>query len=172
MKISGLSADKNFRFMKISVALFGIDMTIGKKLMAGSVSFLALSVLLSVSSLYTTESLGNELSQTASVSAGSVELAGATATEAANMLSVERGLLLRLALGDQTKAAALHDDFAKATQSLDRNMAQLRSSHHVRSGTGRELGHQRGARRMAPSRQRNVAILQQAGLSKRVQNLR
>jgi methyl-accepting chemotaxis protein len=101
-------------------------MTIGKKLMAGSVSFLALSVLLSVSSLYTTESLGNELAQTASVSAGSVELAGATATDAANMLSVERGLLLRLALGDQTKAAALHDDFAKSTQSLDRNMAQLR----------------------------------------------
>jgi len=102
-------------------------MTIGKKLMAGSVSFLGLSVLLSVSSLYTTESLGNELSQTAAVTARSVELAGATVTDAANMLSAERGLLLRLALGDQAKATILHDDFAAAAKSLDQNMAQLRT---------------------------------------------
>jgi methyl-accepting chemotaxis protein len=111
-------------------------MTVGKKLMAGSATFLALSVLLSVSSLYTTESLGNELAQTATVTARSVGLAGATVTDAANMLSAERGLLLRLALGEQAKAAILHDDFATSAKSLNDNVAQL--SKLTTSPEGRE----------------------------------
>jgi methyl-accepting chemotaxis protein/methyl-accepting chemotaxis protein-1 (serine sensor receptor) len=102
-------------------------MTIGKKLMLGSGSFLALSVILSCSSLYTTESLGSELSKTASVTSHSMELAGSTAAHAANMLSAERGLLLRLALGDQATAGKLHDSFAANAQSLNQDMASLKS---------------------------------------------
>lgn len=95
--------------------------------MAGSVSFLVLSTVLSVSSLYTTESLGKELSQTASVTARSMELAGEAATDAANMLSAERGLLLRLALGDTANAGTLHDAFAKSASSLQNHVSQLQS---------------------------------------------
>ncbi len=109
-------------------------MTIGKKLMAGSASFLVLSVILSCSSLYTTESLGSELSQTASVTARSVELAGATAESAANMLSEERGLLLRLALGDQPRAATLHDDFAAETKNLHSHMAEMKKVTNTDEG--------------------------------------
>lgn len=100
-------------------------MTIGKKLMAGSISFLVLSGVLSISSLYTTESLGSELSQTASVASRSMELAGAAATDAANMLSAERGLLLRLALGDTANATTLHDGFAKSAKSAAEHLEQL-----------------------------------------------
>jgi methyl-accepting chemotaxis protein len=101
-------------------------MTIGKKLMLGSASFLVLSLILSSSSLYTTESLGNELSKTASITSRSMELAGLTAAHAANMLSAERGLLLRLALGDQSTAVTLHDAFAANAQNLNRDMASLK----------------------------------------------
>lgn len=102
-------------------------MTIGRKLMAGSVGMLALTLLLSTSSLYTTESLGGELSQTASVTARSLEQAGGVSSEAANMLSAERGLLLRLALGDQAKAGTLHQAFAATAQSVGRDLVQIRS---------------------------------------------
>ncbi|MGH9625929.1 MAG: hypothetical protein ACRD4G_16545, partial [Bryobacteraceae bacterium] len=67
--------------------------------MASSIAMLGLTVILSVSSLRTTGSLGNELSKTASVTGRQMALAGAAAAGAANMLSDERGLLLRLALG-------------------------------------------------------------------------
>jgi methyl-accepting chemotaxis protein len=95
--------------------------------MLGSGSFLALSLILSCFSLYTTESLGSELSKTASVTSRGMELAGSTASHAANMLSAERGLLLRLALADQATAGRLHDSFAANAQSLNRDMANLKS---------------------------------------------
>jgi methyl-accepting chemotaxis protein len=101
-------------------------MTIGKKLMGGSIGILMLSLLLAVSSFYTTETLGNELSHTASVTSRSLDLAGVTSTEAADMLSAERGLLLRLALGDQDTAGKLHAKFAATAENLDRDMKQLR----------------------------------------------
>ena len=101
-------------------------MTIGKKLMAGSGSFLVLGVLLSVSSLYTTQRLGSELSQTASVTSRSMELAGATATGASNMLSAERALLFRLALGDQSRATTLDHSFAGEAKKVNENLNQLR----------------------------------------------
>jgi methyl-accepting chemotaxis protein len=100
-------------------------MTIGKKLMVGSVAMLLVSLLLAVTSFYTTESLGHQLSQTASVTSRSLELAGMTSTEAANMLSAERGLLLRLALGDQEHAGQLHTTFATTAKTLDSDMKQL-----------------------------------------------
>ncbi len=89
---------------------------------------LALSMILSLSSLRTTNSLGGELSATASTTARNLELAGKTAGDAANMLSAERGLLLRLALGDQAKAGALHQEFAKHAQEIDRDLSQIHSS--------------------------------------------
>ena len=89
---------------------------------------LALSMILSLSSLRTTNSLGGELSATASTTARNLELAGKTAGDAASMLSAERGLLLRLALGDQAKAGALHQEFAKYAEEIDRDLSQMHSS--------------------------------------------
>jgi methyl-accepting chemotaxis protein/methyl-accepting chemotaxis protein-1 (serine sensor receptor) len=104
-------------------------MTIGKKLMAGSVSMLALSLILSLSSLKITNSLGDELSVTSSITARNLELAGKTASDAADMLSAERGLLLRLALGDSGKAGALHQQFAQHAQEINRDLSQIRASN-------------------------------------------
>src|SRR5437879_3060288 len=115
-------------------------MTIGKKLMGGSIGILMLSLLLAVSSFYTTETLGNELSHTAAVTSRSLDLAGVTSTEAADMLSAERGLLLRLALGDQAGAGQLHDKFASAARNLDRDMKQL---SEVLIGDGERKAHTR-----------------------------
>lgn len=100
-------------------------MTIGKKLLIGSAGMLGITVLLSISSLYTTESLGNELSKTASVTGRKLELAGAMASDAASMLSAERGLLLRLALGDQTRATGLHQAFASSAESIQQDIRQI-----------------------------------------------
>src|SRR6185312_8136434 len=103
-------------------------MTIGRKLMIGSVSLLALTMILNVSSFSITRSLGNELSRTASVTAHNLELAGKTAADAASMLSAERGLLLRLALGDQPAATTLHQNFAATAKEIERDLQQIRNS--------------------------------------------
>ncbi|MGH9582555.1 MAG: MCP four helix bundle domain-containing protein, partial [Bryobacteraceae bacterium] len=88
---------------------------------------LGLTVILSVSSLSTTGSLGNEMSKTATVTGRQMELAGAAAADAANMLSAERGLLLRLALGDQATATRLNASFASYAQSVSREIDRIRS---------------------------------------------
>jgi methyl-accepting chemotaxis protein/methyl-accepting chemotaxis protein-1 (serine sensor receptor) len=100
-------------------------MTIGRKLFIGSGSMLALSMILSVTSLRITNSLGNELSATASTNARNLELAGKTAADSASMLSAERGLLLRLALGDQASAVSLHQGFLAHAQEVSRDLAQI-----------------------------------------------
>ncbi|MGH9618446.1 MAG: MCP four helix bundle domain-containing protein, partial [Bryobacteraceae bacterium] len=103
-------------------------MTIGKKLMASSIAMLGLTVILSVSSLRTTGSLGNELSKTASVTGRQMALAGAAAAGAANMLSDERGLLLRLALGQQAKATRLNASFAADAQSVGQDIDEMQAA--------------------------------------------
>ena len=50
--------------------------------MGGSIGVLSLTVILSVSSLHTVQSLGNELSHTASVTARSLEIAGGISSQA------------------------------------------------------------------------------------------
>ncbi len=95
--------------------------------MSGSVAMLMFTLLLSTSSLYTTESLGEELSRTASSTGKNLEQAGAVKAEASSMLSVERGLLLKLALGDQAKAGTLHQAFASTAQNVARELVQIRS---------------------------------------------
>ncbi len=101
-------------------------MTVSKKLMSGSIVVLSLTVVLSVTSLYSVQSLGNELSHTASVTGRSLEVAGGIASDASSMLSAERGLLLRLALGDQTTATSLHGQFSSAADKLRGELSQLR----------------------------------------------
>ncbi len=95
--------------------------------MSGSVGMLVFTLLLSTSSLYTTESLGEELSRTASSTGKNLEQAGTVKAEASSMLSAERGLLLKLALGDQAKAGTLHQAFASTAQTVARELAQIRS---------------------------------------------
>ncbi len=95
--------------------------------MGGSIGVLTLTVVLSVSSLYTVGSLGNELSHTASVTGRSLELAGSISSGASNMLSAERGLLLRLALGDTARANDLHGSFTSNAKELGARLNQLRS---------------------------------------------
>src|ERR1700761_8651173 len=105
-------------------------MTIGQKLMGGSFTMLALTLVLSVVSLRTTESLGNELSTTAAKTARHLELASGAALDSSNMLSAERGLLLRLALGDQPTATVLHQEFLSHARSVDKNVAEVQQDNN------------------------------------------
>jgi methyl-accepting chemotaxis protein/methyl-accepting chemotaxis protein-1 (serine sensor receptor) len=103
-------------------------MTIGRKLFLGGFSMLGLSMILSVSSLRITNLLGSELWATASSTARKLELAGKTAADSAEMLSVERGLLLRLALGDQATAGNLHQSFLSQAKAVSHDLSQIRGS--------------------------------------------
>lgn len=96
--------------------------------MIGSVSLLALSMILNVSSFSITSSLGRELSKTATVTAHNLELAGKTAADAAGMLSLERGLLLRLALGDQATATGMQQVFLNTAKEIQADLTQIRNS--------------------------------------------
>jgi methyl-accepting chemotaxis protein/methyl-accepting chemotaxis protein-1 (serine sensor receptor) len=102
--------------------------------MAGSVGLLALTLLLSTSSLYTTNSLGSELSKTASVTARNLEQTGEASEGAAQMLSAERGLLLQLALGNQDRATKLHAEFAATAKQVGQDLQQLRSVANTAEG--------------------------------------
>jgi methyl-accepting chemotaxis protein/methyl-accepting chemotaxis protein-1 (serine sensor receptor) len=106
-------------------------MTLNKKLFGASVVSLALTLALSLTSLGTVQWLGTELSHTSSVTGRNIEIAGSISSSAANMLSAERGLLLRLALGDQSSAARLHATFASHAEKLKRDLEELR---HLLSG--------------------------------------
>ena len=111
-------------------------MTIGKKLMGGSVSMLVLTLVLSVASLQTTESLGNELSTTAAKTARHLELASSASLDASGMLSAERGLLLKLALGDQSSASKLHSEFESRARNVEQGVSEVQQgnkSDEVRS---------------------------------------
>ncbi|HEX7359119.1 MAG TPA: methyl-accepting chemotaxis protein [Bryobacteraceae bacterium] len=128
-------------------------MTIGKKLMASSIAMLGLTVILSVSSLRTTGSLGNELSKTASVTGRQMALAGAAAAGAANMLSAERGLLLGLALGEQAKATRLNASFAADAQSVSRDIDEMQAAVTTSKGRAANRKMSRALRSWLPAHQ-------------------
>ncbi|HLH05398.1 MAG TPA: methyl-accepting chemotaxis protein [Bryobacteraceae bacterium] len=106
-------------------------MTLNKKLFGASVVSLALTLALSLTSLGTVQWLGTELSHTASTTGRSLEVAGSISAGAANMLSAERGLLLRLALGDNSTASTLHASFAAHADKMKKDIEELR---HLLSG--------------------------------------
>lgn len=114
-------------------------MTIGKKLMGGSVIVVALTVVMSLFSLYTAGSLGSALSHTASTTGRSLELAGEIASNASDMFSEERGLLLRLALGDTEKAGKLHTEFGSSADKVQKGIDQIKPLLDSKGGQGEAL---------------------------------
>src|ERR1035438_6207767 len=86
-------------------------MTIGKKLMLSIGAMLLALAALAASSLYSISTLGDELNKTASQTSRKLDTFGAMATNASEMLSFERGVLVRLSMKDLPKAEGYHTSF-------------------------------------------------------------
>ena len=86
-------------------------MTIGKKMMLSVGAMLLTLLVLAASSLYSIAGLDSELDAAANRDAKKLDIAGAMATNASDMLSFERGMLVRFAMKDLPKAEAYHNSF-------------------------------------------------------------
>jgi methyl-accepting chemotaxis protein/methyl-accepting chemotaxis protein-1 (serine sensor receptor) len=86
-------------------------MTIGKKLMLSIGAMLLALLALAAASLYSISTLGDELNKTASQTSRKLDTFGAMATNASEMLSFERGVLVRLSMKDLPKAEGYHTSF-------------------------------------------------------------
>ena len=87
------------------------QMTIGKKLMLSIGAMLAILLVLAGSSLYSIAALDNELDNAANKAAKKLDIAGSMAINASDMLSLERGVLVRLGMKDRAKAEGGHNLF-------------------------------------------------------------
>jgi len=87
------------------------QMTIGKKLMLSIGAMLLALLALAAASLYSISTLGDELNKTASQTSRKLDTFGAMATNASEMLSFERGVLVRLSMKDLPKAGGYHTSF-------------------------------------------------------------
>jgi methyl-accepting chemotaxis protein len=87
------------------------QMTIGKKLMLSIGAMLLALLALAAASLYSISMLGDELNKTASQTSRKLDTFGAMATNASEMLSFERGVLVRLSMKDLPKAEGYHTSF-------------------------------------------------------------
>jgi hypothetical protein len=99
-------------------------LTLTWKLTGGFAAILGLSLILSVSSLASISALRREIDTIAGQQAVMVDLAGQTSRDAAEMLRLENGIILRLILQDQARAdqykRAFEDTFTSAQQALTR----------------------------------------------------
>jgi methyl-accepting chemotaxis protein len=86
-------------------------MTIGKKLMSSVGAMLLTLLVLAGASLYSISALDSELDNAANKSGKKLDLAGSLATNASEMLSFERGVLVRLSMKDLPKAEGYHNSF-------------------------------------------------------------
>ncbi len=87
------------------------------KLMAGFAAIVALSIVLSISSLTSINSLRHDIDTIAGQQAVMVDLAGQVSAGSAEMLRLENGIILRLILQDQARAEQYRREFETASAS-------------------------------------------------------
>ncbi|HEX8984971.1 MAG TPA: methyl-accepting chemotaxis protein [Bryobacteraceae bacterium] len=122
-------------------------MSLSRKLMVGFGAILALSLVLSVSSLTSMSALRGEIDRVVNQQAAKVDLAGQISTGATEMLRLENGIILRLILQDQARSDAYKRQFTTTSakvQSLIAQMSQIPGSERdgqylasIRSGVDR-----------------------------------
>jgi len=104
----------------------GTTMTVGKKLMIGFGAMAAIAATMGIASLFTINGLGTAFSETAHKSVRKMYLAGAAQTAVSEMLSFERGVLVRTAMNDPAKAEAYNNSFAQQARSLHELVEEMR----------------------------------------------
>jgi methyl-accepting chemotaxis protein len=104
----------------------GSHMTIGKKLMLSVGAMLLTLLALAGSSLYSISGMDTELDNAANKAAKKLDLAGAMAINASELLSSERGVLVRLGMKDMPKAEGYHNSFNQRAQSMTEQISQIR----------------------------------------------
>ncbi|HME10401.1 MAG TPA: methyl-accepting chemotaxis protein [Bryobacteraceae bacterium] len=102
------------------------SLTLGQKLSISISGMLLMLVVLAATSLYSISSLGAEFDRAASKNAKKLHLAGLLATRSSEMLSLERGVLVRLAMKDLSKAESYHNSFDQVAKSLGDMVAEYR----------------------------------------------
>jgi methyl-accepting chemotaxis protein/methyl-accepting chemotaxis protein-1 (serine sensor receptor) len=94
------------------------SMTLGRKLILGFAALAAVAMLLGLSYLRAITSLGNEFSRSVGMTTEKIRLAGVLTTQSASLLSLERGVLVRLAMKDLPKAEAYHNSFNELIEAM------------------------------------------------------
>ncbi|MGD0298771.1 MAG: methyl-accepting chemotaxis protein [Bryobacteraceae bacterium] len=102
------------------------QMTVGKKLMFSIGAMLLILLVLAGSSLYSISTLGDELNKTANQTAKKLDTFGLMATNASEMLSFERGVLVRLTMKDVPKAEGYHNSFEEHARLLADEINEMR----------------------------------------------
>src|SRR5277367_4053568 len=101
-------------------------MTIGKKMMLSEGAMLLTLAVLAGSSLYSINGLDNQLDDMGNKTAKKSDLIGAISMHASEMLSFERGVLVRVSMKDMPKAEGYHNSFSEQTRLLQEQMNVLR----------------------------------------------
>jgi methyl-accepting chemotaxis protein len=101
-------------------------MTIGKKLMLSVGAMLLTLLALAGSSLYSIAGLDSELDKATNQSGKQLDIAGSMATNASEMLSFERGVLVRLEMKDMAKAEAYHNSFNERSKLTSDQIIEMR----------------------------------------------
>jgi len=83
-------------------------------------------LVLAASTLYFIGNLGSELNTAAGATAKKLELAGTLAAESSEMLSLERGVLLRLYMKDVSKAQEYHEAFNQQAKLFTDTIKEIR----------------------------------------------
>jgi methyl-accepting chemotaxis protein len=103
-----------------------VNMTIGKKLSVGFAAMLVMTAILAVTSLTSIASLGEEFDHAANKTAKKLDIAASMATNASEMLSFERGVLVRLNMKDIPKAEGYHNSFNERARLITEAGVRLR----------------------------------------------
>jgi methyl-accepting chemotaxis protein/methyl-accepting chemotaxis protein-1 (serine sensor receptor) len=109
------------------------NLTMGKKLGISVGLMLAVTAALAVASLSAIANLGNIFDTAANEDAKKLELAGSIAVDAAQMLSFERGMLVRSGLNDLATAESYHNSFNESFKLAAAHIGELRKMAKLES---------------------------------------
>jgi methyl-accepting chemotaxis protein len=104
-----------------------INMKFGKKLAIAFAMMLAATLALSVASLTGISALSSEFDNAALKTTKKIDLAGQIATNTSEMVSLERGVLVRVAMMEHTKAESYHNQFVETSKLVVAELAEARS---------------------------------------------
>src|SRR5262245_17991231 len=104
----------------------GQGMSFGKKLTIAFVAMLVALIALGSSSWLGINSLTSELDIASGQTAKKLEIVSDATTNVTQLLSLERGILLRVNLKDMAKAREYHDQYLETAKALGKEIAELK----------------------------------------------
>src|SRR5271166_3547446 len=101
-------------------------MSLGRKLLSGFATMIALVIVLSVAALLVIGDLNGDLDRAARVTSHKQYLAGNVRVAASDMTSLERGCVLELLLGEKAHSDAYLEQFQEAQARIQAALAEMR----------------------------------------------